>query len=121
MKKLIIALVLLLASTALFAQTRINLGTFPVGSWLDTNYNAVWEFSSNNIVIKVNGAVVWDFSQQGIQNFNVGTQGTNPSVTFGCSAAGRTYRLTTRLPGSGLTLTIDRQGEPQYTVNMDKQ
>ncbi|MCL2184348.1 MAG: hypothetical protein FWB86_00645 [Treponema sp.] len=125
MKKIlmVLAFVLLLTAAAsedLFAQ-QINLGTFPVGSWLDTNYNAVWEFSSNNIVIKVNGAVVFDFSKNTIQNFNVGMVGTNPSITFSCPQAGRTYRFTTRLPGSGLTMTIDRPDEAQYVVNMDKQ
>jgi len=120
MKKMILVLLLLLAATAVYAQ-QINLGNFPVGRWLDANYNAVWEFTSSNIRITVDGNVVFDFSQNTVQNFRVSMDGTQPSITFSCPEAGRTYRFTTRLPATGLRMTIDREGLPQYTVDMSRQ
>ena len=62
MKKLIVVLVILLAASALYADP-IQLGNFPVGQWLDPNYNAVWDFSSGNIrILSPSGRVLYDFS-----------------------------------------------------------
>jgi hypothetical protein len=121
MKKLIIVLVLLLAATALFAQS-VELGAFPVGKWLDANYDAIWEFSSNNIRIldSKTGDVAWDFSGK-IQDFKVIADGRQTGVSFGCSDAGRVYYFKTALPGTDLVMDIDRDGKPKYTVTMKKQ
>jgi hypothetical protein len=121
MKKLIVVLVLLFAATVVFGQA-IQLGDFPVGKWLDANYDAVWEFSSNNIrVLDSNtGEVYYDFAGM-TQNFRVGVAGIQPTIQFGCSDAGRTYAFRALLPGNNLTMEIEREGLPKYTVTLTKQ
>ena len=51
MKRIIVVLVLALAIAGLAAAEGINLGSFPLGTWLDANYSAIWEFSTGNIRI----------------------------------------------------------------------
>jgi hypothetical protein len=136
MKKLIIVLVLLLAATALFGQSalqsavanaagnqRINLGNFPAGKWLDSNYDAIWELSSNNIRIldSSSGSVFWDYSDLTIQGFKVTTEGLNPVISFTCPEAGRAYSFKANLSDASLTMTIERNDQPKYTVTMKKQ
>ena len=121
MKKTIVILVMLLAATALFADP-INLGNFPVGKWLDSKYNAVWDFSSGNIrILDKSGAVLYDFSKKTVQNFKVFLDGTSPGITFSCTEAGRTYKFTKPLTGSDVIMQIDRAGLPAYKVTMPKQ
>jgi hypothetical protein len=137
MKKLIIVLVLLFAATALFGQIgalptapsapavggKINLGNFPAGKWLDSNYDAIWELSSNNLRIldSNSGNVYWDFSDLTIQNFKVGVDGLNPVISFSCPEAGRSYSFKATPADGSLTLTIERSDQPKYTVTMKKQ
>ena len=54
MKKMLVVLIILLAAVSLSADP-IQLGNFPVGQWLDANYNAVWDFASDNIRILITG------------------------------------------------------------------
>jgi len=137
MKKLIIVLVLLFAATALFGQIgalpsaapsvpaggKISLGNFPAGKWLDPNYDAIWEFSSNNIRIldSNSGSVYWDYSDLTIQNFKLSTEGLNPVISFSCPEAGRSYSFKVTLSDASLTMTIERSDQPKYTVTMKKQ
>jgi hypothetical protein len=120
MKKLILVLVILLAASALYADP-ISLGTFPIGQWLDPNYNAVWDFSSNNIrILSTGGEVIWDFSKKTVQNFRVFLDGVTPGITFSCPEAGKTYRFLKPLTNTEVTLEIERSGKPKYTVSMKK-
>ncbi|MCL2804755.1 MAG: hypothetical protein FWD26_02335 [Treponema sp.] len=121
MKKFIVVLVLMFAATALFASP-IQLGSFPVGQWLDPNYSAIWDFSSNNIrILSTDGRVLYDFSTKTIQNFRVFVEGVQPGITFSCPEAGRTYRFIASLPNTNVVLEIERSGQPKYSVTMRKQ
>jgi len=122
MKKIIIVLILLFAATVIFANP-INLGNFPVGRWLDSNYDAIWDFSTNNIRIldSNSGAVLWDFSTKTVNDFRVFMSGTNPGISFSCPEAGRTYRFTIAPSTAVITMTIDRPELAQYTVQMRRQ
>jgi hypothetical protein len=121
MKKLIVVFILLLAAPMLFADT-INLGNFPVGQWLDSNYDAVWDFSTGNIrILSTSGAVLWDFSTKTVNNFRVFLDGTNPGISFTCPEAGRSYRFVKPLTNNNVILEIDRDGQPKYSVTMPKQ
>ena len=121
MKKFIAVLVILLAATAVFADP-IQLGTFPVGKWLDSNYDAVWDFASDNIrILGTDGKVLYDFSAKGISNFKISVDGIQPVITFTCAAAGRSYRLKASLPSTNVILEIERKDLPKYTVTMQKQ
>ena len=120
MKKFIVVLVMLLISTAVFANP-INLGTFPIGQWLDPNYDAVWDFQSTNIrILSTSGAVLYDFSTKTIQNFRVFLDGSNPGISFTCPEAGRSYRFIKPLTNTNVIMEIDRSGQAKYTVNMTR-
>jgi len=121
MKKLIALAIVLLAAGSVFAAN-INLGNFPLGQWEDPNYDADWEFSSNNIRIlsKTDGSVLWDFSTLTLDNFKVFLDGTQPAMSFSCDQTGRAYTFTKPLTDSDLVLKIDRTGKSQYSVNMKK-
>ena len=121
MKKTIAVLVILFAASMLFADP-IQLGTFPVGKWLDPNYDAVWDFTSNNIrILGVSGNVLYDFSEKTIQDFKVFLEGTQPGISFTCPESGRSYRFLKPLVNTDVVMEIDRSGLPKYSVNMKKQ
>ncbi len=120
MKKLLIVFIMLLAAATLFADP-INLGSFPIGQWFDPTYDAVWDFSSNNIrILSTSGAVLYDFSSKTINNFNVFLEGTQPGISFTCPEAGRTYRFLKPLTNTDVTLEITRTSLPKYTVSMKR-
>ena len=121
MKKLLVVLALLLAASALSADP-IQLGTFPIGQWLDHNYDAVWDFSSNNIrILKTDGAVLHNFSEKTIKDFKVFLDGLQPGISFACPETGRLYRFVKPLTNTNVVLEIERSGQPKYSVNMKKQ
>lgn len=122
MKRLAVALVLILAISAVpaFAQG-INLGNFPLGTWIDANYDAVWEFSTGNIrILAPDGSLHFDFGAEGIQDFRVGAGSDGPFITFSCAAVGKSYKLTKPLLKAEMTLEIERAGLPKYAVTMAK-
>jgi len=122
MKKLIIVLVLLLAATALFAQS-IKIGAFPAAKWLDDRYDAVWEFTANNIRIlsSTDGSVLWDFAGKTINDFKVTVDNSGePSISFSCTEAERSYSFKPRVNGD-LTMVIERPGMEKNTKVIKKQ
>jgi hypothetical protein len=121
MKKIFVILIILLAVGTLSADP-IHLGNFPVGQWLDANYNAVWDFTSNNIrILSLNGTVLYDFSDKTIQNFNVFMEGTEPAISFTCPEAGRSYKFMKPVFNDDLTMQINRPHRPEYLITMKKQ
>jgi hypothetical protein len=121
MKKLFVMLIALLAFSSVYAAD-INLGQFPVGKWLDPNYDAVWDFTTSNIrILDLSGNVVWDFSQKTVNNFRAFIEGTQPGITFSCPESEKTYRFLKPLTNTDVILEIDRDGKPKYTVTMKRQ
>jgi len=121
MKKLILILVVLFAAGSLSADP-IQLGTFPVGKWLDANYSAVWDFASNNIrILSTDGKVLWDFSTKTVKDFKVFMEGTQPGISFSCPEAKRSYRFLKPLANSDVVMEIERSGKAKYSVTMKKQ
>ena len=116
-----IALILVLALIALVpvAAQAINLGNFPLGSFVDPNYDAVWEFTSGNIrILDMNGTVIFDFGQNTIRDFRVGLDGLNPLVSFSCDESQRTYRFVKPLNRNVVIMTINAPWNPNYQVEM---
>jgi len=121
MKKIIVILIILLTAGSLSADP-IYLGNFPVGQWLDANYNAVWDFTSNNIrILSTNGMVLYDFSNKTIHDFKVSLEGTQPAISFSCPEAGRSYKFVKPLLNDDLNMRISRRNLPEYSVTMRKQ
>jgi hypothetical protein len=125
MKKLIgVFIVLLVAMTA--SAIPLDTGAFPAGRWLDPNYDAIWEFSADNIrILSRSGAVIYDFSQKTVQEFNVFIEASNPGITFTCPDSERKYRFVKPITNQDVTMTIDRTlympDFPLYTVTMPRQ
>ena len=121
MKKMIAVFIMVLVASALFASP-IQLGTFPIGQWLDHNYDAVWDFSSSNIrILSTDGRVLYDFSSRTIENFRIFLEGIQPGIGFSCPEAGRTYSFVTTPPSSNVRMEIERPGLPKYVVDMRRQ
>jgi len=120
-KKIIVCLFVLFVAASLYASDPIQLGNFPVGQWLDHRYNAVWDFSSNNIrILSTDGRVLYDFSGKTIQNFRVFMEGAQPGISFTCPEAGRSYRFIKTLTNTDLVMEIERTNRPLYSVTMKK-
>jgi hypothetical protein len=116
-----IGLVLVLALIALVpvAAQAINLGNFPLGSFVDPNYDAVWEFTSGNIrILDMNGTVIFDFGQNTIRDFRVGLEGVNPVVSFSCVESRRGYRFVRPLNRNVVNMTINAPWNPNYQVEL---
>ena len=121
MKKLIVILVLLFAvsTVTVFAQS-ISIPAANVGKWLDPNWDAIWDLSTNNIrILDLDGSVIYNFSGM-IQNWGVSMDGINPVVSFACQDVGKSYRFTFLLNGNW-RMEITRPNEPLYTVELLKQ
>jgi len=120
MKKIFAVLIIFLTAMKLSADP-IQLGDFPVGQWLDANYNAVWDFSSNNIrILSTNGTVLYDFSGKTIQDFKFILEGIQPGISFTCVESGKTYKFLKPLLNGDLSMYIQRTGLPEYSVKMKK-
>jgi hypothetical protein len=120
-KSLFILLILVLASGVALADT-INLGNFPVGSWLDPNYDAVWEFSTGNIrILSPAGEVHYDFADKGLENFKVSVEGGNPVITFSSEDTRRSYKFTKPMTNTDVILEIEAPWNPDYRVEMKRQ
>jgi hypothetical protein len=121
MKKLIAFFIVLLTATTLFAGP-IQLGSFPVGKWLDPNYDAVWDFASDNIrILSPSGKVLYDFSGKTIQDFKVFMEGTQPGISFSCVESGKSYRFLKPLTNTDVVMEIERKSLAKYSVTMKKQ
>lgn len=112
----------LLSLVLLTAAAEINLGEFPVGNWLDSNYNAVWEFTSNNIrILDMQGGLYYDFRTATIEDFMVGGGMDGLELSFYCPETMKTYIFVKGLTGSSLVMKIQRANKPEYKVTMPKQ
>jgi hypothetical protein len=121
MKKLVVVLLFVLSASAVFADT-LNLGTFPLGKWFDSNYGAYWEFSSGNIrIVDASGKLFFDFGTATIKDFKVGAEAAGATITFSCVETGKSYKLTKPLTNLNIILEIDPPWKVHYKVEMAKQ
>jgi hypothetical protein len=121
MKKVLAVLIVLLAAASLPADP-IQLGNFPLGHWLDAKYDAVWDFTANNIrILSPDGKVLYNFSEKTIQDFKVIIEGAQPGITFTCPEAGSSYKFLKPLLNSDVIMEIERTYLPNYSVTMKKQ
>jgi len=120
MKKLVLVLVLLLASAALFAQT-VDLSALPTGRWLDHNFDAIWEFGASGIKLSTpTDGDIFTFTTGNIQNLRAVRSGVSAGIGFSCNATGRTYSFIPNLADGSMTMSIERDGLPNYQVVMQR-
>jgi hypothetical protein len=122
MKRILLLLILAFAVSGLVMAEGIDLGTFPLGSWKDANYNAIWEFSSGNVrILSPAGEVYYDFGKATVEGLKVSLENGMATLSFSCKETGKAYKFTKPLTDSGLILEIDRPAKPHYKVSMPKQ
>lgn len=116
-KPIIVVFLLLILSAGLWAE--MDMGSFPVGKWMDSNYNASWNFTSGNITITLNdGTMAYDFSDKTIENFSVNTTAEGLVLSFSCKENGRSYRFIKGLTSLDLRLEMVKRNGKNYTVEM---
>ena len=120
MKKIAMVLVMVFVAASLFAAP-LPLGEFPSGRWLDKNYDAIWEFSSHNIrILGLDGRVHWDFSTKTVENLRQFLDGDNPTITFSCPEAERSYRLSVVRPENHMSMEFDKKNFGEYRIMMPR-
>lgn len=137
MKKLLLSLlVAALAVTSAFAQNSIKDALnqadaqitkageqFPKGTWIDTNWDAAWEFGVNN-TIKLKdaktGELIYDFTKDKRSNFKINMTSAGLEISFRCEDTKRTYKFTKPLElNANIIMDIDYDLEPEhYKVTM---
>lgn len=137
MKKFLLTLlVAAVAVTGAFAQGKVGdalkqadaeinkaLDQFPKGTWVDSNWDALWVFGVNNtITLKdaKSGAVIYNFTPSKRSNFKINATNAGLEISFRCEDTKRTYKFTKPVTlDTSITMDIDYDLEPQhYTVNM---
>lgn len=120
MRKILLVVLVLLVSAGFAMADEINLGTFPVGKWLDANWDAEWEFSVGNIKINDSktGKTVYDFSYSTLTKFAVEASADGVSLSFYCEETEKTYKFTKTLTNENVILDIDPPVGDHYKVEM---
>lgn len=112
MKKFLVVLAFLLVASTFVTAESIDLGKFPKGKWLDSNWNAVWEFGADSIrLLDTAGNVLFDFKDK-ITNFKVDVGVSEASISFTCKETERKYVFTKGVANLDLVMSID----PDWTV-----
>ena len=121
MKKTVMILLLSLMALSFASAQEIDLGDFPVGKWLDAEYDAVWTFSSNNIELYLtDGTKVYDF-QNKIQDFDVKGSLKGVELSFSCADTARKYKFVKGVSNLDLDLIIDKDSGLHYETEMKMQ
>lgn len=110
-----------LAETTNAAIEEVEAGTFPLGEWLDPNYDAIWAFQNRNIILKQNGAVVYDFKGM-MSDFKLGVslEGT-AEVKYRCDDTGRNYIFSMKKDSTDMMMHITKDSGIEYDITMKRQ
>ncbi|MBQ9238008.1 MAG: hypothetical protein IJ191_01630 [Treponema sp.] len=99
------------------AASQINLGNFPIGSWLDTKWNATWTFEGNDIKLYQGGTLIYSFNGK-IKDFKVSAAADGVTLSFSCDETGRSYKFFKDLSlTTDIDMTIDRNDVPAADPN----
>ncbi len=120
MKKLTLTLMILLFAAGFITAENFDLGKFPKGTWIDNNFDAVWELSVDNIrILNTGGGVYYDFSKATVPDFKVDADMKGVTISFSCNETGKTYKLYKPVStGTSITLEIDPPWGEHYKVEM---
>lgn len=137
MKKFLVTLlVAALAVTGAFAQGKVKdaltqadaeitkaAEQFPKGTWVDSNWDALWVFGVNNTITLKDaktGEVIYNFAPSTRKNFKIDVSDKGLVISFRCEDTKRTYKFTKPVTlDTSITMEIDYDLEPKhYTVKM---
>lgn len=101
-------------------ETPAALEVFPVGKWLDANWDALWviyEDQSVKLFDSKSGDLIYDF-KDGAKDIKLEKEGLGLKLSFRCDDTQRFYAFTKELEGTDLKLDIDRDwtDEPYVIV-----
>jgi hypothetical protein len=121
MKKIILILLLSILAVSVVSAQNANLGKFPVGEWLDTNYDAYWVIESDNIILKQNGVVVYEFKDM-ISDLKLdATMTGDAELSFRCDDTGRSYTFSNKIGSTDIKMMIKKDSGINYDVMMKRQ
>jgi len=121
MRKMVLTVLMCVSVVAVTTAGEINLGKFPVGEWLDDNYDALWTFSSDNIqLFRTDGTLVYDFRGE-VENFNVSAGLSGLELSFSCTGTDRSYKFVKGVSNTDLKLVIDTGTGLHYETDMKMQ
>lgn len=119
MKKILMVILVITVATVMVYSECIMMGDFPQGKWLDANWNAVWEFTSNNIrILDTDGGVYCDFDEKTIRGWSVKPVTEGFVLSFYCPETRRKYIFTKSLANMNLILVIDPGTVNHYKVEL---
>ena len=122
MKKILLIIMILLAATVMVYSQGIDLGDFPIGKWLDANWDAVWEFSSSNIrILGTHGEVHYDFYGKTIEKWSVRPSDQGLVLSFYCPDTGKEYYFVKPLTNLNLLMDINTDSGIKYHVELPLQ
>ncbi|MBI9102154.1 MAG: hypothetical protein JEY99_07055 [Spirochaetales bacterium] len=115
MKKIILVILSLTMLSTMAFSAGIELGDFPLGKWLDSTWDAVWEFNSNNIrILNLDGGLYYDFEGKTITDFSLKPSTKGLVLSFGCEETGKKYQFTKPLTNLNLMMVIDTETGNHY-------
>ena len=119
MKKIVFfSIVLVLITVGAFAQS-FDLGEFPTGKWADQRYDAVWEFSADNIrILDADGGGYYEFKDKTIKNFKVSASLEGVKLEFSCEESGRAYQFLKPPTNLDLEMEIDTDWGTNYKTDL---
>ncbi len=120
MKKIVFILLILILVSSFSWAGSFNLGDFPIGKWLDSRWNALWEFKSDNIRIlnSETGDLFYDFDGKTIENFSVKPSLKGIVLSFYCRETGKRYTFTKGATNLNLDMLINTDTGNTYEVNL---
>ena len=119
MKKLFFILLMITTVTIMAQSQSINLGDFPIGKWMDSNWDAIWEFESDNIrILDSEGGVYYDFTGKTIENFTIKPGTSGIVLSFYCKETEKKYIFTKPLTNLNLKMVIDTDSGIHYEVEL---
>lgn len=120
MKKIVLVLLILIVASSFSWAGSFNLGDFPIGKWLDSRWNALWEFKSDNIRILDSGTgdLVYDFDGKSIEKFSVKPSLKGIVLSFYCKETGKMYTFTKGVTSLNLDMLINTDSGNNYEVNL---
>ncbi len=135
-KNLFVVLIAAILATGAFAQNAVKdaldqadaqineaAEQFPKGTWIDSNWDAAWEFGINNTIIlkdSKTGEVIYNFAKDKRSNYKINVTDAGLVISFRCNETQRNYKFTKPVNlSTDIILEIDADFlNEHYKVNM---